>query len=89
MRRIGLALVSFALLVFLGSCQTYMYRGICFSAGTKIYDGHVEVNRPLGAELLDLDVHPRNGWLRTADGAYISGDCVVQPMRIDGKDAKK
>lgn len=71
------------------SCTTYMYRAICFSAGTEIYEGHVEIKRPVTIPgLLGMDVFPENSWLKTADGAYIRGDCVVQPMRIDGKDEK-
>lgn len=87
MRRLGLILIlSLAFSLLLGSCRTYMYRAICYSAGTKIYDGHVDIDRPANPlGLLGWDVYPATEWLRTADGAYIRADCVVQPMRIDGQ----
>ncbi|MBI39652.1 MAG: hypothetical protein CMF59_08635 [Leptospiraceae bacterium] len=86
--RISIPVFILALGLF-SSCRTYVYRAICFSAGTEIYDGQVQTNRPIGADILDLDAFPQNSWLRTPDGTYIRGDCVVQPLRIDGKDQKK
>ncbi|MCB1139895.1 MAG: hypothetical protein KDK23_14130 [Leptospiraceae bacterium] len=86
MRKIVL-LICIALPILAGSCTTYMYRAICFSGSTEIYEGQVEIKKPITVPaLLGWDVYPENSWLKTADGAYIRGDCVVQPLRIDGKD---
>ncbi|MCB1303224.1 MAG: hypothetical protein KDK37_03065 [Leptospiraceae bacterium] len=88
MRKTGFLMILLAVAgMSIGSCRTYMYRAICYSSGTKIYEGHVDIDKPptLPA-LFGMDVFPDSSWLRTADGAYIRGDCVVQPMRIDGKD---